>query len=458
VEDARTIVLSLIGRTSGAGMETVIRTEIVILGGGFGGAFTAQALGRRLRRRKDARVTLLSRNNYHLMTPLLFETGSGAVEPRQAVTPLRELLPRTRFIEAMVDRVVLDRRTVQAHHPTSGAQIEVAYDHLILALGGITERHRIPGSELAMEFKTLADALGVRSRIIDRFEQAVIERDPDRRRALLTFVVIGAGLVGVEFTGEMSAFVDRLRRWYALPSSDIQFHLVEAGPHLLPEMEPRVADYVKQVFTKRGIRMHIHVPVEGIDAHRVRLGNDESIESDTILLAAGVTSTPVIAELPVEKDRKQRVVTEPSMQVKGRPGVWALGDCAHIPDPKGQAYPQLAQHALREARALARNVVAAMQGRALQPFRYRSLGTLAMLGGLRGVGLVLGVRIHGALAWAVWRLNYLYRTPKWERKARLLVDWAFSLIFKPDDTELPVPVLREQRRPSPRLTEAPAMY
>jgi NADH dehydrogenase len=146
------------------------------------------------------------------------------------------------------------------------------------------------------------------------------------------------------------------------------------------------------------------------------------------------------------------------MQVKGRPGVWALGDCAHIPDPKGQAYPQLAQHALREARALARNVVAAMQGRALQPFRYRSLGTLAMLGGLRGVGLVLGVRIHGALAWAVWRLNYLYRTPKWERKARLLVDWAFSLIFKPDDTELPVPVLREQRRPSPRLTEAPAMY
>ncbi len=407
-------------------------TRIVVAGGGFGGAFVVRHLERLCRRWKDVDIVLVSRDNYFLMTPLLFEACSGAVYFPHCSVPLRAFLRGTRFVEAAVRHIDLDRRIVHASAP-GGADLELPYDQLVLALGSVTDRARIPGSANAFTFKTLADAVVLRNHLIERFERADVEGDPARRRKLLTFVVIGGGLVGVELLGELTAFVDAIVRFYRhVGRDDARFLLLEAGARILPEVAPRLAHYAERTLRARpGVDIRARTPVQAIEPGAVRLGR-ETVEADTIVLSAGVSPGPLAARLPLEKDRKGRIVVDAAMRCPGRPEVWALGDCASIPGPDGRPYPTLAQYALREARTLAGNVHAALTGGRPQPFRYRTLGVMGSLGHEKGFGQVLGVRLRGFPAWWVRRTYYLMQMPGWSRRLHIIADWTSALLFRPE--------------------------
>src|SRR5262249_11974027 len=323
------------------------KTRVVILGGGFGGGYTARHLERLCRDRPDVEIVLVSRDNFLLMTPLLFEICSGTLDVRQCSFPIRAFLRTTRFAEATVQGIDLDRRVV--HLAADGESAELAYDHLVLALGAMTNRGMIPGSEHAFTFKTLADALLLRNHIIERFERADAEPDPGRKRRLLTFVVIGGGLVGGELFGELTAFADGIMPLYKHVNRDeVRFVLLQAGDRLMPEIDPKLAVYGTGVLRgRRGADIRTHVRVQAIEPGKVHLAG-EAIEAETIILAAGIVPNPVVAGLPVEKDKRGHVVVDGTMRCPTRPEVWALGDCASIPAPDGKPYPNLAQHALRE--------------------------------------------------------------------------------------------------------------
>jgi NADH dehydrogenase len=288
-----------------------------------------------------------------------------------------------------------------------------------------------------MTFKTLADAIFLRNHVIDAFEHADATLIEEERRRLLSFVVIGAGLVGVELVGELTAFVRAISRSYPRTRETPRtFHLIEAGPHILPEMERDLAEYAERVLKDRGVQIHAATPAKRIDPGRVTLPDGSVIQAQTVILAAGVASNPMLATFPVEKNPKNRIIVDGTMRSKSHPSVWAVGDCAVIPDPNGKPYPQLAQHALREARVLARNITAAIRGGPLEPFVYETLGTLASLGDFQGVGRVMKWKIRGFLAWWIWRSYYLMQMPRFERKLRIVLDWTVALFFRHDIVKL----------------------
>ena len=291
----------------------------------------------------------------------------------------------------------------------------------------------IPGSEHAFTFKTLADAFLLRNHIIERFERADVETDPARKRRQLTFVVIGGGLVGVELFGELTAFVDGIASLYQHVNRDeVRFLLLQGGGSLMPEIDPKLAAYGTEVLRKRhGADIRTGTRVQAVEPGKVHLAG-ETIEAETIILAAGVVPSPVVAELPVERDRHGRIVVEGTMRCPSHPEVWALGDCAVVPAPDGQPYPSLAQHALREAKVLARNLAGMLEGRSPQPFVYATLGMMGSLGHGKAFGQLLKVRVRGTLAWFVRRTYYLLQIPGWRRRLRIMIDWTFALLFRPD--------------------------
>jgi NADH dehydrogenase len=410
--------------------------RVLILGGGFGGVYTAVHLERLLRAERNIEVTLVSRDNYLLLTPLLFEAGSGVLEPRHAVSPLRPLFKRVRFVEGEVKSIDFAQRVVRAQASLERVY-DLPYDQLVLALGGVTNRGIIPGSEHAMAFKVLADGIFLRNRTIDLFERADVEQDPEQKKKLLTFVVVGAGLVGVELMGELTEFTANLCRSYPRVSvEDLHFELIEAGPKVMPEMDRDLADYAVEVLRKRGVNVRSSAPVKQIEPSKVHLPDGSVIEAETVVLAAGVAANPLLKEMPVEKDRKGRIAVDGTMRSKSHPEVWAIGDCASIPDPEGKPYPQLAQHALREAKVLAGNIAATLHGQPLKPFVYKTLGTLAALGHYTGVGRVMKLKLRGFPAWWVWRTYYLLQMPRWERRLRIMLDWTIALFFKNDVVKL----------------------
>ncbi len=407
------------------------KKRVVILGGGFGAVATARHLEVLFRRRWDVEVVLVSRDNFLLVTPLLFEVFSGALDVRSCSFPIRAALGTTRFVEATVRGADLDRRVVRLATPAGGS--ELAYDQLVLALGSKTNREMIPGSEHAFTFKTLADALLLRNHVIERFERADMEADPRRKAQLLTFVVIGGGLVGVELLGELTAFVDGITPLYTrVARGEVRFLLVQGGDRVMPEIDPALAGYGARVLAgRRGVDVRLNTRVRAIEPGAVRLGN-ETVAAETIVLAAGTVPNPVAAGLPVEKDRSGRILVEPTLRCRSHSEVWALGDCASVPGPDGKPYPGLAQHALREARVLAGNVAGALAGRPPRPFVYQTLGMMGSLGHFQGFGQLLNVRVRGFPAWFIRRTYYLLQTPGWGRRLRIMIDWTFALLFRPD--------------------------
>lgn len=410
---------------------SALKKRILILGGGFGGVATARHLERLVRRRPDVEIVLVSRDNFLLTTPLLFELFSGVLDVRSCCFPIRAALRTTRFIEASVLDIDLDQHVV--HLASPGKRGELVYDQLVLACGSKTNRDMIPGSEHAFTFRTLADALLLRNHVIERFERADVETDPHRKSQLLTFVIIGGGLVGVELLGELTAFVDGITPLYEhVDRGEVRFDLLQATDRIMPEIDPTLAEYGARVLAKRrGVDLRTNTRVRAIEPGKVHLA-EETIAADTIVLAAGNIPDPLVARLPVEKDRGGRILVEPTMRCPSHPEVWALGDCASIPGPDSKPYPNLAQHALREASVLAGNIFGVLTGQPPQPFVYRTLGMMGSLGHSKGFGHVLNLRVRGFPAWFIRRTYYLLQTPGWGRRLHMMMDWTFALLFRPD--------------------------
>ena len=318
------------------------KTRIVVLGGGFGGVYTARHLEKLCARRSDVEIVLVSRDNYFLMYPLLFEVCSGTLEMRHCCVPIRAFLRTARFVEATVESIDLDRRAVHMA-ALEGEAHELPYDQLVLALGAMTNEKVIPGSESAFTFKTLADAVVLRNHLIERFERADVETDPERKRSLLTIVVIGGGLVGVELFGELTAFVDEIIRFYRHVGRDeVRFFLLQAVDRIMPEIDPGLADYATRVLAaRRGVEVRTNAPVQGVEPGKVHL-KGETIEAGTIVLAAGIVPNPIVAGLPVEKDKRGHIVVGATMRSESHPepGVVGAGRLRVRPGSRRQALPR----------------------------------------------------------------------------------------------------------------------
>ncbi|MEP6469202.1 MAG: NAD(P)/FAD-dependent oxidoreductase [Chloroflexota bacterium] len=434
-------------------MRTIYRSEppwphrVLILGGGFAGVMTAQALERRLGRRTDVEIWLVSRNNFMLFTPLLPEVCSGVLEPRHVVTALRGMLhrPSSWCITADVEAIELDGKVVTVLGG-DGDQHLLHYDSLVLALGGITDTFGIPGiEEHAIGMKSLADAFSLRNRMIEILERADLEDDPTERQAQLTFVVGGGGFSGVETAGEVEDFMRHIRKRYfpKLKQAQIRAYLVELRDAILPEMPPEMGAYARQRLERRGFEVLTGTPITDVAEHGVTIGEGDAqrtIATRTVIWTGGVRPAPVVAQSGVTVDKAGRAVTAATMATS-RDGVFAIGDCALIPnvdDPEGPPHAATAQNAVREAKVLARNLVAHIDGREMEPFRYRPLGQLASIGHHTGVGVVFGVRVRGLLAWFMWRGYYWSRTPGFNRKVRVAIDWMLTAIFGTDPVQLKV--------------------
>ena len=417
--------------------------RIVVLGGGFGGVTTARTLERLLRGRTDVDITLVSRENFFVLTPLLFEACSGRLELRHCAQPIRAALRRARFVEATVEGVDVQRQIVRAVASDGGAY-ELPYDHLVVALGASTNEQLIPGSSNAFTFKTMADALVLRNHLIEQFERADTVPWSSTRQSCLTFVIIGGGLVGVELVGELTAFVEDVLLLYPrIRRDEIRFQLFEAGSRILPEIDESLAAVASGVLKRRGVDVRIATPVRSIEAGRVHLSN-ETIDTSTIVLVAGIVPSAIASAISVVHDQRGRIAVDGTMRSRSHPAVWALGDCASIPGPDGHPYPALAQHTVREARQLAGNLQRVIEGRAPAPFVFHPLGTMASLGHTRAVALVFGVRLTGFPAWWLRRTYYLFQMPRWERRLRIVLDWTVALFFRPDVTKVGLRVEREQ--------------
>ncbi|HEU5480226.1 MAG TPA: NAD(P)/FAD-dependent oxidoreductase [Candidatus Tumulicola sp.] len=410
------------------------------MGGGFAGTAVAQRLERRLRP-DEADIVLLSRENYTLFTPMLPEVTSGELEVRHIVTPIRAQLSRTAFVLAEAFEIDVERRRVAYRHMLTGITVELVYDQLVLAVGSSTSTFGLPGvAENVWALKTLDDADALRNHLVWLLELADTIADDRRRGELLTVVVVGGGFTGVEAAGEIfELFRSVLRYYHRLRLGDVRMILVEGGATLLPGLPPKMGEYSRRVLERRGIEVLTGDVVKSADERGLTLGSGRRIDSATVIWSAGVAPSQSVAKTALPKTRRGAVVTGPDMRVAEFPNVWALGDCASIPDGKGGTFPMTAQHAIREGPHLADNLVRVLRGEATRPFRYDSLGMMAALGGRKAVAQLPGDRvITGFIAWFLWRTYYLLRLPGLDRRLRVAFDWTLELLFPRDISELRV--------------------
>jgi len=416
--------------------------HILILGGGFAGVSTATRLEKALKP-AEATISLISRENFTVFTPMLPEVSSGGLEPRHVVTPVRAQLHRTNFYLGEIANIDLAHKSVEIEHIMLGRRQKLAYDHLVFALGSVTSTFGLPGvEERALPLKTLEDAERLRNHVVAMLETADVTADPAARKRLLTFVFVGGGFTGVEATGEMVDLFHSVCRFYRMiDPGEIKVVLVEGGHKLLPELQDGMGEYSARALAKRGVSVMLDAPVGGADADGLNFTNGDHIPTATIVWSAGMRPSPLVTTLPIET-RRGAIVTRSDMSVPGQECLWAIGDCAAIPDPdssNGKSYPPTAQHAIREGPILAENIVAVLRGKPTTPFRYRSIGMMASLGRRRGVaGLHGKFLLTGFIAWLLWRTYYLARLPGLDRRLRVTFDWTLDLLFARDISELRV--------------------
>jgi NADH dehydrogenase len=415
-------------------MSTNGRTQIVILGGGFGGVYTAMHLEKLLAREPNVDLTLVNRENFFLITPMLHEVAASDLDITHIVNPIRKLLHRTNFFEGEVEYIDLPNQCVGVSHGYEPHPHELPYDHLVLALGSITNFFNLPGLEdHALTMKSLGDAIQVRNRLIASLEEASSECAAYGRAPLLSVVVAGGGFAGVETIAGINDFLRESIRFYPNINEEmLRIVLVHPGGVILPELGPKLGAYAQKKLAQRGVDIRTNTRVTGVSECEVTLSDGTTIPSSTVVWTAGTSPNPLLAALPCTKERGRVVVNE-YMEVPEWPGVWALGDCALVPDRQtGTYYPPTAQHALREGKVLARNLTATLRGGQKKPFRFSTLGQLAAIGRRTGVANILGVNFSGFIAWWLWRTIYLSKLPRLEKKLRVALDWTLDLVFAKD--------------------------
>jgi NADH dehydrogenase len=426
-------------------------TRVLVLGGGFGGVYTALHLEHLLGKRQDVEVTIVSRENFFLFTPMLHEVAASDLDVTHIVSPLRTLLKRTTIFIGDILSIDLEARRVRVAHGFELHEHDLEYDHLVIALGSMTNFYGLQGLEQrALTMKTLGDAIHLRNRVIATLEEADTEC-ASAREGLLTFVVAGGGFAGVETIAGLNDFVREALRFYPRITPDrIRMVLVHAGPGILPELGDSLGRYTQLKLSERGIEIKTNAKVAGVTDHDVVLADGQRIPSRLVVWTAGTSPHPLLHELPCMLDRG-RILVDETLAVPGYRGVWALGDCAVVPDTRsGGVHPPTAQHALREARTVARNIVAILEERPVRSFSFRTIGQLAAIGRRTGVARVFGVNFSGFLAWWLWRTIYLSKLPRLEKKCRVAIDWTLDLLFSKDFVQFltvraPVMSMAEER-------------
>jgi NADH:ubiquinone reductase (H+-translocating) len=409
-------------------------SRVLILGGGFGGIYAAIELERALRDRHNVNITLVTRDNYFLFTPMLHEVAASDLEMNTIVNPLRKLLRRPKTFTGNIEAIDLERRCVAVTHGFDRHVHQLSYDHLIVALGSSTNFFGLPGvKDAALTMKTLDDAIELRNRLITHLEEANSECAAGERQPLLTFVVVGGGFAGVETLGGINDFVrDAIRFYPNLTPEFVRTILVSSDEFILPELGSKLGAYAQRKLAARGVEIITRARVTGVRGGIVGLSDGRTIPATTLIWTAGNAPNPLVANLPVPK-RDGRILVNEYLEVKEFPGVWALGDCASIPDRKtGGFHPPTAQHAIREARCAARNVAADIVGGKRKAFGFSTLGRLAAIGRRSGVANVFGLNFSGFLAWWLWRTIYLFKLPRLEKKMRVALDWTLDLCFAKD--------------------------
>ncbi|GAB4311537.1 MAG: FAD-dependent oxidoreductase [Candidatus Sumerlaeia bacterium] len=457
------------------------RRRIVILGGGFGGAYAAQRLSRRLRDRPDVEILLLDRQNYFIFYPLLVEAGTGNIEPRHAVVPLRDFLrgPNARFIMAEVvsadpaartvsfevagidaDRHAIPNHTGENAGPATsgGLRRTISYDHLIVALGSVTRLPPVPGlHEFGFQMKSLSDAVALRDRAIFLLEVANTLEDPNERRALLHFVVVGANFSGVEVAGEFQVFLREAVRLYPNVGPDEpHVTLVEKADRILPALDERLAGFAHDHLVRRGMDIRLHTTIERVEAGRAVLSTGEAPATQTVIWCAGIAANPAVARLGLPVDERGYILCGRDLRVQGFDDVWAIGDCAVNLDRQGRPYPATAQHAVQQARVAADNIAGVLlSGRPPRPCDAVSRGAIAALGCRTAVADVFGVKLSGFPAWWLWRTVYLLKMPTLGRKVRVALDWTLAMLFRKDFVQLGVHQVRASEGKVPPSRSSP---
>ena len=415
-------------------MATARRKRVLILGGGFGGLYTALQLEKELARNNDADVTLVNRENFFLFTPMLHEVAASDLDLTHIVNPIRKMLRLVKFFDGDVESVNLQNRTVTVSHGLEHHHHVLEYDHLVIAHGSITNFYNLPGLQShALTMKSLGDAIELRNRLIEHLEEADFECSAGVRDQLLTVVVAGGGFAGVETVAGVNDFLREALPFYPhLSEENLRVVLVHSGPVILPELGEKLGGYAQKKLAQRKVEILIDTRVKRASELGVELGDGTLIPTRTLVWAAGTSPNPLLETLPCKKDRGRIIVNE-AMEVAEWPGVWALGDCAQVPDGKaGKYYPPTAQHALREGKVLAQNIVADIRGDRKRPFVFSALGQLAAIGRRTGVANILGFQFSGFIAWWLWRSIYLSKLPRLEKKVRVALDWTLDLIFSKD--------------------------
>lgn len=436
--------------------------RIVILGSGFGGAYCVQHLERKLARH-EAAVVLIDRHNYFIFYPLLVEAGTGSLQPRHAVVPIRKFLRRETFLMAEVLGVDLEKREVRVHLVNDDQPRTVAYDHLVLALGSVTNLPPVPGlKEYGYEMKSLTHAVALRDRALQMLELASATamesggKDRERIRAMLHFVVVGGNFTGVEVAGEFHDYLSQAAHEYpGLDRHDIKVTLIDRNERILGVMESdELSDWAADHIKRRGIELRLKESVNEIHPDYCVLRNGQTLTTRTVIWCAGIAPSPLLKDMNLPHDHGW-TLCERDGRVKGHDNVWGVGDCAVNPDANGKGYPATAQSAIGEGKGVASNLVRVVRGQPTQPIDIKNKGALAAFGRFDAVAKVYGLRFTGFIAWFMWRTVYLMKMPGIGRKIRVAAEWTLDLVTGHDFAELGIHKLVRAAPPEAARHDAP---
>ncbi len=411
--------------------------DIVVVGGGFAGAYCARNLGYKLGPMGAARVALVAEQNVLAFQPMLAEVVGASVSPLDVVTPLREFCKSVNVFKGTVVGIDLEQKKLSLDAGRYTKNSEIYFKQLVLALGSSVDVSKVPGmSEHGYVLKYAWDAVRLRVGILERLEEANLCADVETQRRLLTFVIVGGGYSGVETAGQILDLTRDIKPLYReLDKVESRVVLVHSRDHLLPEIGPELGDYAEGKLRKRGMEIILNDRVLSVSGSRAYLGSGKIIETNTVLSTVGNTTHVLLADLIKRyklENLKGRITTDPEMRVKGQKDLWAIGDCAAIPLGQEASCPATAQFALRQGEQVSGNILAAMDSQPLRPFKYASQGELASIGHRTAVAKVAGFKFSGFFAWLMWRGIYVSKLPGLNRKLRVLIDWVLELFFRRD--------------------------
>ena len=421
-----------------------VKKKILILGGGFGGVYTAVYLDKLMtsKERDEFEIVIVSRDNYIVFQPLLPEVISGSVQLNHVISPIRRLAKAAHLCTREVESIDLANRTVRLSPGVKPVPLTIAYDHLVIALGTRLDHNSIPGMhEHASPFRYLGDALYLRNQLVRSLEQAETETDPALRQALLTFVVAGGGFSGVECIAEMNDFLrEAVHAYQNISEKDLRVVLLQRGDRILPELTEGLGAFAQQLLMKRGVEIQLQTGLKAVSADAVVVEDVKTKQTRVIKTRTTVATVPagphpLLTSLPLPKE-KGRIKVDEGLEVLGYPSVWALGDCAMVKQVDGNFSPPTAQHALRQAKTCASNILASARGTKKQAFAFTGLGKLSSLGRRSAVAEIFGIRLKGLIAWLLWRGVYVTKFPGLDGQVRLIADWVLDVFLPRDITQL----------------------